>query len=180
MTQAALHAIGQHDPHKPYYVAPTSPPRAARSNATFVGCFDRSHLPLNSYALKPPTRLGQFTVASCAAQCCARNHSSFGVVGGGFANGMAHRLAKCQCGDGPVVASARALPRVTCDYPCLLHDLRPCGGPAAFAVYKIRRGRRRSRYNATLLAGGGQPSRDARRRERADGGWIRTVPSSSQ
>mmetsp|Transcript_19642 Transcript_19642/g.59524 ORF Transcript_19642/g.59524 Transcript_19642/m.59524 type:complete len:498 (-) Transcript_19642:57-1550(-) len=136
VTEATMSAIGKHPQGKPYYV-PLAQPQSQHSNAIFTGCWSNSDLPPGYQELKPRTRLAWFTVSTCESQCYKRNYSTFALHGGGFSNGMAHRLARCSCGQIPPDQRRRPQPLASCDYSCTLYDLRPCGG-RMYALYHIR------------------------------------------
>lgn len=144
VTRASLHAIAKHPPRKVYYTPP-DPRRRPKSNATFVGCLHPREMPTAHEWLKPRTRLSWFTASTCELQCRRRNQSAFALLGGGFSNGMAHRLAKCSCWNELPVPHARPPPLHTCDFSCTLYDLRPCGGTslAVYTIGKSSKGRRR-------------------------------------
>jgi hypothetical protein len=158
-------------------------------SATVVGCYafaQKVPATRTPVAWQEPPRsrnrrnLHRYTVQSCHTACTAFPRTAdgyFGLHGGGFSNGNAHVLARCFCAERTCPRSrclAEALPSHQCATSCSLHDARPCGGPAALAVYAVGGGVGMSigaSESVTTL-----PEIAHRRRSSTRGPWARRAP----
>ena len=130
----------------PQYV----PPRDAlfANHSSYVGCYmrrDKTEIGL----LEPPRsrnkrKLWRYTVASCQAACKNRwgRAAYAALLGGGFATGNGHTLARCMCAargasTGAPLPGWERQSDLHCATTCSLHDNRPCGGHREHAFFRI-------------------------------------------
>ena len=168
----AQRAVEAHPPGEPWF---NTPARLAASLLPPIGCFVgtpslleksiKQGLPGRRKPADKRVRLIEqkrpeshsgpyrngFSVEDCERACAG--YRFYGLVGGGFCTGDAHRRASCYCGQPGVLRALSAHgSSQKCASTCSLRDERPCGGAAAISLH--------SRQNASsggehMLGSGG-------------------------
>lgn len=105
--------------------------RRSADNASRARLIEQKH---------PESRTGPyrngFSVADCERACAGYRY--YGLLGGGFCTGDAHRRASCYCGQPGVLRalSAHRTSTLKCASTCSLRDERPCGGAKVISLYR--------------------------------------------
>ena len=110
--------------------------RRPADNASRARLIEQKH-PESDYrnGFRAPYRNG-FSVADCERACAGYRY--YGLLGGGFCTGDAHRRASCYCAQPGVLRalSAHRTSTLKCASTCSLRDERPCGGARAISLYR--------------------------------------------